>query len=990
MNLENVKYDAFISYRHCELDKFVAENLHKQLEAFKIPKSLIKSGKTNGKTKIERVFRDRDELPLASNLADPITQALQGSDYLIVICSPRLPESKWCLKEIETFIKMHGRDHVLAVLIEGEPEDSFPELLRYDEREVTDADGNTHTIKVDVEPLAADVRGKDKEEVLKQIKNELMRLVAPMLGCNYDDLRMRHKEARQKRILRVSLAISVVCLIFTAISTTMALTINKQSKTIEEQYRASLVTQAISYSSISQTLLEQEDRMAAMAVARMALPDTLDDQGEKPYTAAAEYALCDSLAIYNNGEDNYPVRTLEQNSPINFMKVSPDETTLTTVDTNNIITVYDIASAQTIASFTTKEDVETDIDSKSDLCYLDSDKLVYIATKGYCIYDIPSQTETYYELEDTAHYVTTAGEEYIGISTFNNFSVLDREGNQLFFYEYPDTYTSDSAMAFDTDRGLCAFTITRSGDDTNNGCLVVANYQTGDIVYSVETELTDCKDCVFYNDQVIIAADSFEISSENVLEVFTELQVESYPLDNTTPNWTLRKSGSSFNFLTGTYEWENETIIVAGYDEVLHINTKDGSLIKSTNLGSVVVDVTPLVTEGNVIATTERGEKIIVSSDLETENLIIEEFDTSNGEFSDFYYSNNFVAAHHKKATAVNIYQTIASDQTESIATLGDRIMDGCFSANQRTFLTENFGDSYYLYHMDGDTPITLSYEEFAQDLFFTGENDEQFVLVNASTLTYFDTATGEHIKTVSVTDAFAAIEDIPGNNIGHTQDKETLIYYSGSRNNLYLYSLADNQITTINLAKPTNFDDGLIGINETADKYAIACIDDNTLSLFDMENNLLVETEINASLVNNVIISDTANCVIVSHLDQTVTFYKLSDLSVIKTVTNLKSDIHNLELLNFANADSTPNTPVYALYGTSECYLLNKDLELTARLYAYLACDSESQTFYLRNDADILAVPYYNYDMLIEEADKQLASYQLSSYRRNQLGLQN
>ena len=90
MNLEDVKYDAFISYRHCELDKFVAENLHKQLEAFKIPKALVASGKTNGKTKIERVFRDRDELPLASNLADPITQALEHSDYLIVICSPRL------------------------------------------------------------------------------------------------------------------------------------------------------------------------------------------------------------------------------------------------------------------------------------------------------------------------------------------------------------------------------------------------------------------------------------------------------------------------------------------------------------------------------------------------------------------------------------------------------------------------------------------------------------------------------------------------------------------------------------------------------------------------------------------------------------------------------------------------------------------------------------------------------------------------------------
>ena len=102
------KYDAFISYRHAELDKFVAEKLHKQLEAFSLPKSVVK--KCPGqKKKIERVFRDKEELPLTSNLEDPIVQALQNSEWLIVICSPRLRESVWCKKEIETFIALRGR-----------------------------------------------------------------------------------------------------------------------------------------------------------------------------------------------------------------------------------------------------------------------------------------------------------------------------------------------------------------------------------------------------------------------------------------------------------------------------------------------------------------------------------------------------------------------------------------------------------------------------------------------------------------------------------------------------------------------------------------------------------------------------------------------------------------------------------------------------------------------------------------------------------------
>lgn len=108
MEERKFRYDAFISYRHTELDKFVAENLIKELESFKLPKNVAKKLKGK-KTKIERVFRDREELPLTNNLEEPIVEALQNSEWLIVICSPRLPESVWCKKEIETFISLRGR-----------------------------------------------------------------------------------------------------------------------------------------------------------------------------------------------------------------------------------------------------------------------------------------------------------------------------------------------------------------------------------------------------------------------------------------------------------------------------------------------------------------------------------------------------------------------------------------------------------------------------------------------------------------------------------------------------------------------------------------------------------------------------------------------------------------------------------------------------------------------------------------------------------------
>ena len=152
-------YDAFISYRHTEPDSFVAQTLHKQLENFRLPANVVRARKQSGiegKTRIWRVFRDREELPLVSNLADPITEALAQSEYLIVICSPRLNESMWCRKEIETFIHMHDREHVLAVLVEGEPEEAFPEELLYREVKETQNDGSVIIKKIPVEPLAAD------------------------------------------------------------------------------------------------------------------------------------------------------------------------------------------------------------------------------------------------------------------------------------------------------------------------------------------------------------------------------------------------------------------------------------------------------------------------------------------------------------------------------------------------------------------------------------------------------------------------------------------------------------------------------------------------------------------------------------------------------------------------------------------------------------------------------------------------------------------
>ena len=154
-------FTAFISYRHQSPDMDVAQRLHTAIETYRIPAAIRKK---TGRKKMGLVFRDQEELPLSSDLGKDIEKALDNSDWLIAVCSPRYLESKWCMRELEYFIEKKGKDRVLTILTEGEPKDSFPKTLQFQE----DGDGAPQS----VEPLEADVRAGTTAESLKKLKGE--------------------------------------------------------------------------------------------------------------------------------------------------------------------------------------------------------------------------------------------------------------------------------------------------------------------------------------------------------------------------------------------------------------------------------------------------------------------------------------------------------------------------------------------------------------------------------------------------------------------------------------------------------------------------------------------------------------------------------------------------------------------------------------------------------------------------------------------------
>ncbi len=412
------KYDAFISYRHTESDKFVAERLHKELESFCLPRSVAKKRKGQ-KTKIERVFRDKDELPLTSNLEDPIVQALQSTEWLIVICSPRLRESMWCKKEIETFVALMGREHVLAVLIEGEPAESFPDELLYRTEIHRNADGTEEEVRIPVEPLAADIRGKNKKEMLKAMKTEVLRLLAAMFELPYDDLRQRHRERKMRRIVTASLIGGAACLLFGIYSTATALRIQHQKEQIEaqsEQIKQQsedilqkaqeilqkneeitlqnqeilrkneelALKQASSLAEKATIYLEAGDRASAVQTAVEALTES--DGVELPYTPEAQYILAESLRAYDTGNIWKAAYQYETAGRIEYVKESPDSDTLAIYDDVQTITLFDLEKAEVI-DIIGADDYDTYGDGG--FTFLGQDKFAYINTEDeVCIYDL--------------------------------------------------------------------------------------------------------------------------------------------------------------------------------------------------------------------------------------------------------------------------------------------------------------------------------------------------------------------------------------------------------------------------------------------------------------------------------------------------------------------------------------------------------------------------------------------------------------------------
>lgn len=241
--------------------------------------------------------RLRDSVKVSCTQWDPQSPG----DWLLVICTPDAREDKAVLEAVDFFLKAGLRNRVLLALAKGEPADSFPYSLRFERDE--------NGLEIEREPLAADIRGRSLHSVRKKLRTEPLRLLAPIYGVGYDDLRQRQKEHALRLALFFSTTVMLFAVGFMVFALDRANVINKQNVELDQKYSETLKSEQESLNNRnrsvearsrtlsvqSQEELSWGDTQMALLLALEALPKRNDDS---PVTDEAQAALHNALAAY--------------------------------------------------------------------------------------------------------------------------------------------------------------------------------------------------------------------------------------------------------------------------------------------------------------------------------------------------------------------------------------------------------------------------------------------------------------------------------------------------------------------------------------------------------------------------------------------------------------------------------------------------------------------------------------------------------------------
>ncbi len=796
MENRKFKYDFFISYKHGDRDSKISGYLQKKLESYKIPKEIKKKC---GKEKITRVFRDREELSVTVDLTQEIEEQLKNTEYLIVMCSPQSKQSVWVNREVETFLKYRGFDRVLPVLIEGEPKDSFPEILN--QREM----------------LAADVRGRTFGQIRKKCKNEILRLLAPALKCSYDELRQRNRTYASRRIAVTALALAAVAVGFGVYAW-------KQSEKIQENYWQKLKNQAGLLAEVSTDLLESGDREAALLVALEALPE-YEGSDEKPLVGKAQMALEDALYLYDDASVTAPspVHTLKMDN--NMRKVyalNEEKDVLVSCDEKNIIYVWDLETGELKYRYSRFHELNEYCDKliagKENTVYICGDKniILFDYESGQAVWEISAEAQEFLEDRLSVYWYDfelSPEKDRLALSGAGNIWIVNALTGNL-MDTYPIAYEDwggDDVVWNPNGEELAL-----ANSDIWSSVILLLDLNTGEerilktfddwmaiqVAYKSEDRLT----CLWTLMDNYSLGQFFNYADYSVAEIDCASGETVWEITEQT---VVRESERNIRYVNEDYYGEmfDLTVVTMG-SEVIAI--RDGELWSEFAYDSAVQgyvsygSVEQHITESGLNYLVSLPDKIIMNDQYDTRELGQDRIYMAAG-----IKDRGIVAFPGYGGGVIYVYEPISDENFTELENSAEASQID-YSPNRKYRIAkasspEDYRDGIlnvwdletgehifrqeFLYDSETDTGDYLQQFGFLNDRYFYYTTYYDFVLVDVETLEIYDSYT----HALNEFPIFNRIEDLVP-----VDGEEPGAFFEGNDSNLYFYSVKDKKCSMI------------------------------------------------------------------------------------------------------------------------------------------------------------------------------------------------
>ena len=934
---EKVKenYDAFISYRHAELDQFVAVELHKVLESFRLPKNVKKSENFSGKTKIERVFRDRDELPLSSNLSDPIMQALERSQYLIVICTPRLPQSQWCEREITSFIKMHGRERVFAVLAEGEPNESFPPAILHEERIVKNPDGTEAVEVVDFEPLGADVRGKDQKEIKKKIREEVLRLAAVIFGVAYDDLKQRHRERKLKKIAAVTSVSAGVFLTCGAVSSVQAWKIHQQAEDIKQQYTLIQKSQSVILGEQAKQALAEGDRAQCVQLAKEALPKEVNQQ-ERPIASEALYALTEGLRAYDNGKQLQPKYYLEQEVAITDMQVTPGMDLLLTEDAANVLRVWSPMEKQVLLEVATNR---TDL-SKEMYTFCGTNLLITAQGDGIAAYDVTTGENVWTVEDNRVYYVCSfkQGEEIAVLANKEgkNCILLYNKTGQL-LQEYPVEGQVEHRLAVSPSGDKIAY-ITNEASKKKVHVLQRSN---GKELARFVLQQSILETIKFTDSDTLFGVTLNSGDMEDIESV-----VECFSVKKKKRQWVRKLR----NTVEDVYVLSDSELLVRGSFVLQMLDPKTGKIKRQAKMEREMLHV-GLLDNGNFQLCTSDGEIAVLTRDFSSKIEYRGKDETIHSNLKLFVGGDGFYATNVWPEKKVLVYNFEKGQDFSLCLDTRENFTESCVDGegNRIALISMDSRKVSVWDRQEQKSMYTIETEANITHMEFLGKDT---LCVVTDQLNLYDVATGQLKKQ-------AYVNEIAGNSRSWTwqgySSEKNLLYFTDRES---ILAVQGDTLTKQAMWQLENVEDKTF-ISDTGNYYVELCMEEGTLELRNSQDQILVKSITDATgFIQNVVFAPGDTCIFVSYQDGT-TVAMNTNLEVIETYEEFSDAIGYCHKIG---------EDTLVVGNQKEAYILQGDqYSLVGRVCGYLGA-VPSQSVFLCGDGTgaIYQVPQYSYTELV------------------------